>query len=349
MSSSAAFLLHLALILLVSATRDTQAECGVGPFNRHREPRRHDHGAGTVHGPGGGGETTRPHRGDATQRPRTNNRMMVFEDMSTGRIVGGKRSKPGAWPWQVSLQLVHPRWGRIGHWCGGVLIHQRWVVTAAHCIINRVFSLPYGPLWTAVVGRWELGPPDGAAEQQEAGPGPGPGLPAQRVIIHPRFRNHHNDIALLQLPSPSNTTSRALTPICLPESPELRNFSFQGHVCLATGWGGQHKEGALRTRLQETRAPVLPPGVCARAYNTVEYGFVKLGEAHLCAGVLDGSSGTCIGDSGGPLQCNMRDGRWYLAGVTSFGSGCAKPGFPDVYTRITYYLPWIKQQMRIHR
>lgn len=55
------------------------------------------------------------------------------------------------------------------------------------------------------------------------------------------------------------------------------------------------------------------------------------------------------GDSGGPLQCNMRDGRWYLAGVTSFGSGCAKPGFPDVYTRITYYLPWIKQQMRIYR
>ncbi|XP_071535892.1 serine protease 29-like isoform X10 [Panulirus ornatus] len=299
MSSSAAFLLHLALILLVSATRDTQAECGVGPFNRHREPRRHDHGAGTVHGPGGGGETTRPHRGDATQRPRTNNRMMVFEDMSTGRIVGGKRSKPGAWPWQVSLQLVHPRWGRIGHWCGGVLIHQRWVVTAAHCIINRVFSLPYGPLWTAVVGRWELGPPDGAAEQQEAGPGPGPGLPAQRVIIHPRFRNHHNDIA-----KPSASPRR------LP--------------CGRWPWVSTtaHTRPATRSSLGSS------PSSLTTTSTTIR---------------------TTSGDSGGPLQCNMRDGRWYLAGVTSFGSGCAKPGFPDVYTRITYYLPWIKQQMRIHR
>ena len=52
------------------------------------------------------------------------------------------------------------------------------------------------------------------------------------------------------------------------------------------------------------------------------------------------------GDSGGPLQCSLRDGRWYLAGITSFGSGCAKPGFPDVFTRITYYIPWIRGKVR---
>ncbi|CAG7633663.1 unnamed protein product, partial [Allacma fusca] len=71
---------------------------------------------------------------------------------------------------------------------------------------------------------------------------------------------------------------------------------------------------------------------------------------HLCAGPSDDKSsrGTCVGDSGGPLQCNFRDGRWHLVGITSFGSGCARPGYPDVYSRITYYLPWIRGKIRSH-
>ena len=52
------------------------------------------------------------------------------------------------------------------------------------------------------------------------------------------------------------------------------------------------------------------------------------------------------GDSGGPLHCNMRDGRWYLVGITSFGSGCAKPGIPDVFTRLTNYTQWIANTVR---
>ena len=55
------------------------------------------------------------------------------------------------------------------------------------------------------------------------------------------------------------------------------------------------------------------------------------------------------GDSGGPLHCNMRDGLWYLAGVTSFGSGCAKPGFPDVFTRTTSHLKWIRETMERYK
>lgn len=51
------------------------------------------------------------------------------------------------------------------------------------------------------------------------------------------------------------------------------------------------------------------------------------------------------GDSGGPLQCILQDGRWFLAGITSFGSGCAKPGYPDVYTKLSFYIPWIKNHI----
>lgn len=54
------------------------------------------------------------------------------------------------------------------------------------------------------------------------------------------------------------------------------------------------------------------------------------------------------GDSGGPLQCSGPNGRWFLAGLTSFGSGCAKPGYPDVYTKLSFHLPWILRQIKIY-
>jgi len=83
---------------------------------------------------------------------------------------------------------------------------------------------------------------------------------------------------------------------------------------------------------------------CSMMYS-LQYN-IPITEGHICAGPQIGSvAGTCVGDSGGPLQCNLKDGRWYLAGITSFGSGCAKPGFPDVFSRITKYVSWIANVM----
>ncbi|XP_026671226.1 chymotrypsin-like elastase family member 2A [Ceratina calcarata] len=243
-----------------------------------------------------------------------------------GRIFNGKPSKRGSWPWQVSLQLLHPKLGFIGHWCGGVLIEPTWVVTAAHCIHNDLFNLPIGALWTAVVGEWEL----------DSGGRGSARLPVERVVLHERFNNYMHDIALMKLARPA-PLSKMVRTICLPEPEE----ELANRQCTTSGWGRYGPTQSLSTALLEASVPLLDLEKCTKAYGKS----VPIRSSHLCAGNTDGSSGSCVGDSGGPLQCRRADGVWQLAGVTSFGSGCARPGYPDVYTRIQSYVKWIKNIM----
>ncbi|XP_006617669.1 chymotrypsin-like elastase family member 2A isoform X2 [Apis dorsata] len=245
---------------------------------------------------------------------------------TTGRIFNGKPSKRGSWPWQVSLQLLHPKLGFIGHWCGGVLIEPTWVVTAAHCIHNELFNLPIGALWTAVVGEWELNSGGRGSAR----------LPVERVILHERFNNYLHDIALMKLARPA-PLSKVVRTICLPEPEE----KLGNRYCVASGWGQYGPSQSLSTALLEASVPLLDLEKCTKAYGKS----VSLRNGHLCAGHTDGSTGSCVGDSGGPLQCRRADGVWQLAGVTSFGSGCARPGYPDVYTKIQYYVKWIRNTM----
>ncbi|XP_071565745.1 chymotrypsinogen A [Temnothorax nylanderi] len=243
---------------------------------------------------------------------------------TTGRIFNGKPSRRGAWPWQVSLQLLHPKLGFIGHWCGGVLIDPKWVITAAHCIHNELFNLPIGALWTAVVGEWEL----------DSGGRGSARLPVEKVILHERFNNYVHDIALMKLARPA-PLSKVVRTICLPGPGQDLS---QGQ-CVTSGWGRYGPSPSLSTALLEASVPLLNLEECLQAYGTS----VPIRKGHLCAGQIDGSSGSCVGDSGGPLQCRRTDGVWQLVGVTSFGSGCARPGYPDVYTKIQHYLHWINK------
>ncbi|EGI58175.1 Transmembrane protease, serine 7 [Acromyrmex echinatior] len=239
---------------------------------------------------------------------------------TTGRIFNGKPSRRGAWPWQVSLQLLHPKLGFIGHWCGGVLIDPKWVITAAHCIHNELFNLPIGALWTAVVGEWEL----------DSGGRGSARLPVEKVILHERVPV--SPLMKLARPAP---LSKVVRTICLPGPGQ----DLSEGQCVTSGWGRYGPSPSLSTALLEASIPLLNLEECLQAYGTS----VPIRKGHLCAGQIDGSSGSCVGDSGGPLQCRRTDGVWQLAGVTSFGSGCARPGYPDVYTKIQHYLHWINK------
>ncbi|GAB6023504.1 hypothetical protein CHUAL_008281 [Chamberlinius hualienensis] len=252
-------------------------------------------------------------------------------DVDRARLVSGVPTEYGEWPWQVTLQLRHPRWGFVGHWCAGVLIHPKWILTGAHCITNKLFHLPYPKYWTAILGKNNL-------RVKEPGEMP---MKISRIIIHNNFSEYHHDLALIKLIRPVKTQSTDLIKhICLPKTKLTRNETFVGLRCVATGWGRTHVGGRNSDYLQKIDLPIVENQVCKQAYaHTFR---IPIQQYHICAGYRTGGKGTCIGDSGGPLQCPIGDGRWFLVGVTSFGSGCAKPGYPDVFMRITHYLNWIQ-------
>ncbi|XP_069703525.1 serine proteinase stubble isoform X2 [Periplaneta americana] len=240
------------------------------------------------------------------------------------RIVGGEKSTFGKWPWQISLRQW--RTSTYLHKCGAALLNENWAITAAHCVEN----VPPSDLLL------RLGEHDLSSEEEPYG------YQERRVQIvasHPQFdpRTFEYDLALLRFYEPV-TFQPNILPVCVPHD----DTNFVGHTAYVTGWGRLYEDGPLPSVLQEVSVPVINNSVCETMYRSAGY-IEHIPEIFICAGWRKGGFDSCEGDSGGPMVIQRPDKRWLLAGVISWGIGCAEPNQPGVYTRISEFREWINQ------
>ncbi|XP_046880491.1 coagulation factor IXa [Hypomesus transpacificus] len=242
------------------------------------------------------------------------------------RIVGGYAASPGDIPWQVALVVRSS--GQL--FCGGSILSELWVITAAHCLVEA----QHGSYFVRV-GEHNVNRKEGSEQDREV---------AQHVP-HPLYDStqslYNHDIALLRLRTPI-TFSANVRPVCLGPKDFTENLIKEASPATVSGWGRTRFQGATASMLQWVEVPFTERTECKESSSA------RITRYMFCAGYRDVAKDACQGDSGGPHTNRFHDTQ-FLTGIVSWGEECAKEGKYGVYTRVAHYYRWIRHVMQVTR
>ncbi|XP_034942335.1 serine protease snake [Chelonus insularis] len=252
--------------------------------------------------------------------------------VETPLIVGGVKAKPMEFP---HMAMIGYGKDVISWQCGGSVISEDYILTAAHCIN----STDKGPAIKVRVGTISTKALEPTMQERDI---------VER-IGHPEYRLplRYNDIALLKLDQPLDF-NEYIRPACLEvESMQELSMTRKLHF-IASGFGKTAYEADYGSDdLMKVTLDYISPETCQRNYQS-EVGSRQMPQglipSMLCAGIMEGGKDTCQGDSGGPLQRVLHTPycMYSIVGVTSFGKFCAFKNSPAIYTQVSSYLDWIE-------